>query len=212
METPRIRGFPNGGAHDVGTVTLPGLWFRPPRSWTRIMTRFARSQILLIAGAGVWVLAAMISTGGKAQDSETPKPGLVPVAGKDDTPELALLMGDLQRLTHKMALSANEGNAELAAFYMHESLEQLTAIQEQAPVYEDQPVALLIERMALPSYEKFREAVKARPADRERMLTALDGVIASCNQCHVASKHPLIRITRGTEVNPFNQSFKPPVP
>lgn len=121
-------------------------------------------------------------------------------------------MGDLQRLTHKMALSAHDGNAELAAFYMHESLEQLKSIQEQSPVYEDQPIALLIERLALPTYGPFREAVIARPIDRERMLTALDGVVASCNQCHVAAQHPLIRITRGTEVNPFNQSFKPPTP
>lgn len=127
----------------------------------------------------------------------------------ENPPELALLMGDLQRLTHKMALSAHEGNAELAAFYMHESLEQLQAIQEQSPVYEDQAIALLIERMALPAYEPFRQAVNARPVDRERMLKGLDGVIASCNSCHVAARQPLIQITRGTEVNPFNQSFKP---
>jgi hypothetical protein len=179
------------------------------------MTRFIRWQILLITVTGACVIAAMISGGGRAQETapaDIAKPGLFPLAEPADAPELALLMGDLQRLTHKMALSANEGNAELAAFYMHESLEQLNAIQKQAPVYEDQPVALLIERISLPSYEKFRESVNARPADKERMLTALDGVIASCNQCHVAAHHPLIRITRGTEVNPFNQSFKPSVP
>jgi hypothetical protein len=179
------------------------------------MTRFIHWQILLTAGAGVCVLAAMISSGSKAQEpvpSHSAAPGLVPFSAQEDAPELALLMGDLQRLTHKMALSANEGNAELAAFYMHESLEQLKTIQQQAPVYEDQPVALLIERMALPAYQPFKEAVTAKPADRKRMLTALDGVIQSCNQCHVAAHHPLIRITRGTEVNPFNQSFKPTAP
>jgi len=35
---------------------------------------------------------------------------------EEKPPELALLMGDLQRLTHKMALSGNEGNVDLVAF------------------------------------------------------------------------------------------------
>lgn len=160
----------------------------------------------------LWVTIARDGKVPGEAHAEQAAPALRPVPTDDEPPELALLMGDLQRLTHKMALSAHEGNAELAAFYMHESLEQLQTIQEQSPVYEDQPIALLIDRTALSAYEPFREAVKARPIDRERMLTALDGVIASCNQCHVATKHPLIRITRGTEVNPFNQSFKPITP
>jgi hypothetical protein len=170
---------------------------------------------LAIGLAVLGLAGVLVSTGVLAHENPpkpTPTPQLVPLADAADEAELALLMGDLQRLNHKMALSANEGNAELAAFYLHESLEQLQAIQKQAPVYEDQPVALLIERIALPTYEPFREAVNARPVDRERMLKALDGVIASCNQCHVAAHHPLIRITRGTEVNPFNQSFKPSTP
>lgn len=173
--------------------------------------RFPWKPLACCAGC-LCIAGGLLSTpGGGARAEDKPPASLKPVP-EETEPELALLMGDLQRLTHKMALSANEGNAELAAFYMHESLEQLQAIQEQAPVYEDQPVALLIERIALPAYQPFREAVTARPADKQRMLGALDGVIASCNQCHAAAKHPLIRITRGTDVNPFNQSFKPPAP
>lgn len=128
---------------------------------------------------------------------------------EEEAPELALLMGDLQRLTHKMALAADAGNPQLAAFYMHESIEQLKTIQRDSPEYEGQPVALMIDRIGLPAYEAFGEAVEARSADRERMLGALDGVVSSCNRCHEASGHGIIRITRGTEVNPFNQSFKP---
>lgn len=163
-------------------------------------------KILAVAGIGIGLVTTMVSTDGVAEEM---KPGLAPVVNTDAPPELALLMGDLQRLTHKMALSANEGNAVLAAFYMHESLEQLKAIQEDSPEYEGQPVAMLIDRIARPAYEPFRQAVTGKQADKERMLTALDGVIQSCNQCHVATQHPLIQITRGTDVNPFNQSFKP---
>lgn len=141
----------------------------------------------------------------KASSSETAK--LEPLSLESSPPELALLMGELQRLTHKMALSADAGNAELANFYMHESLEQMQKIQTEVPEYEGQPVALLMDRMGLPAYATMQEAVNAK--DKQRMLAALDTVIQSCNACHAATLHPFIRITRGTEVNPFNQSFQP---
>jgi hypothetical protein len=167
---------------------------------------------LLFAAAGICAVLALAHDG-NGQEGPPPRPAetaaLRPVVDAEKPPELALLMGDLQRLTHKMALSANEGNGELAAFYLHESVEQLNAIQEQAPEYEGKPVALLIERLAMPAYEKFKETLTARPPDKEKMLAGLDIVIQSCNQCHAATQHQIIRITRGTEVNPFNQSFKP---
>jgi hypothetical protein len=122
-------------------------------------------------------------------------------------PELALLMGDLQRLTHKLALSADAGNAELAAFYLHESQEQLHKIQREAPEYENLPIAVLIDRMAHPAYAPLQEAIAAK--DQEGMLAGLDLIVQSCNACHVATQHGFIRITRGTGVNPFNQSFAP---
>lgn len=134
---------------------------------------------------------------------------LKPVDDATKAPELALLMGELQRLTHKMALSADAGNADLTGFYMHECLEQLTKIQEEVPEYEGQPVALLIDRMGLPLYGPLQEAVSTKPASRERLLSGLDTVIQGCNACHAATLHGFIRITRGTEVNPFNQSFQP---
>jgi hypothetical protein len=168
---------------------------------------------LTVFASASWILVAALSwTNDKIVAQEEPPHALRPVPSENKTPELALLMAELQRLTHKMALSAHEGNAELAAFYMHESIEQLTNIQEQTPIYEDQAIALMIERIARPAYEPFQQAVKERPIDRERMMGALDQIITSCNQCHIATKHPYLQITRGTEVNPFNQSFKPSAP
>jgi hypothetical protein len=142
-------------------------------------------------------------------NSQEAAPKLVPMEDVADAPELALLMADLQRLTHKLALSADAANVELAAFYLHESLEQLQTIQRKAPEYEKLPVALLIDRLALPAYERMKTATTNRPADREQLLGALDAIVQACNQCHVATQHGFLRITRGTEVNPFNQSFKP---
>lgn len=132
---------------------------------------------------------------------------LAPVEDNAATPELALLMGDLQRLTHKLALSADAGNAELAAFYLHESQEQLRKIQSEAPEYENLPIALLVDRLAHPAYVPMQDAITAK--DKTRMLAGVDAIVQSCNACHVATQHGFIRITRGTEVNPFNQSFAP---
>ena len=165
----------------------------------------------------LWLFVALLGTVGVAAllQSQTstvklePAAGLAPLLVAEPVPELALLMGDLQRLTHKMALSAHEGNAPLAGFYLHESLEQLKAVQSEAPEYERLPIALLIDRLALPAYEPFKAALTEQPLNRDRLMSTLDGIIQSCNACHAATEHGFIRITRGTEVNPFNQSFKP---
>jgi hypothetical protein len=132
---------------------------------------------------------------------------LAPVEETSNTPELALLMGDLQRLTHKLALSADAGNAELAAFYLHESQEQLRKIQTEAPEYENLPIALLIDRLAHPAYAPMQEAVRVK--DVKRMREGMNAIVQSCNACHTATQHAFIRITPGTESNPFNQSFAP---
>jgi hypothetical protein len=151
-----------------------------------------------------WILlAALLTTLAFSLQAQS----LVAPPEDTDAPELALLMGELQRLTHKLALSADAGNAELSAFYLHESQEQLRKIQREAPDYENLPVAVLIDRLAHPAYAPLREAIEAK--DKQRMLAGLDGVVQSCNACHAATQHAFIRITRGTEVNPFNQSFAP---
>jgi hypothetical protein len=145
-----------------------------------------------------WKLLALAAVAGSQ---------LAPVEETSNTPELALLMGDLQRLTHKLALSADAGNAELAAFYLHESHEQLRKIQSEAPEYENIPVALLIDRLAHPAYALMQEAVSAK--DAKLMREGAQTIVKACNACHTATQHGFIRITPGTEVNPFNQSFAP---
>jgi hypothetical protein len=132
---------------------------------------------------------------------------LAPVEDQPKTPELALLMGDLQRLTHKLALSADAGNSELAAFYLHESQEHLRKIQTEAPEYENLPVALLIDRLAHPSYAPMQAAVTAK--DAKLMREGIHTIVQACNACHTATQHAFIRITPGTQANPFNQSFAP---
>ncbi len=134
---------------------------------------------------------------------------LVPLEETEPAPELATYMGELQRLTHKLALSADAGNFPLVEMYAHESFLQIRKIQAEVPEYEGQPVALLIDRMGLPGFEAIQKAVADRTDDPEILVPAVEQLVQSCNTCHTASRRGAIRITLGTEHNPFNQSFAP---
>jgi hypothetical protein len=145
-----------------------------------------------------WKLLALAAVAGSQ---------LTPVDESPRTPELALLMGDLQRLTHKLALSADAGNAELAAFYLHESKSSFGRSNPRHPSMKTFPSRLLIDRLAHPAYAPMQEAVTAK--DAKRMREGMNAIVQACNACHTATQHAFIRITPGTEVNPFNQSFAP---
>jgi hypothetical protein len=134
---------------------------------------------------------------------------LMPVEDLEPVPELATSMGELQRLTHKLALSADAGNFPLVEIYTHESLLQIQKIQAEVPEYEGQPVALLIDRIGLPGFEAIRKAVADRSNDPKVLLPAVEKLVLSCNTCHTAVQRGAIRITLGTDHNPFNQSFAP---
>ena len=127
-----------------------------------------------------------------------------------DGEELASYMGMLQRLTHKLSLSAAAGNTELVGFYLHESEELLEDIQKEVPEYEAMPIALLVERISLPAYQGLETLLAKKDTEitAKALKKASESVIDSCNQCHQATKHGFIKITTSTN-NPFNQDFKP---
>lgn len=125
--------------------------------------------------------------------------------------ELAPYMGELQRLTHKLSLSVAAGHRELASFYAYESIELLRETQREVPEYEGHPVALLIDRLAIPRIEALQAGLEgpAEGGGATVIETALAGVIDGCNECHRSTGHGFIRITTGSGVNPFNQDFTP---
>lgn len=175
--------------------------------------RFLGIGGLMIAGAGAWFAACGQSAPSFATATRPDSPtnaALQPLVEAPPAPELAQLMGTLQTLTHKLALAADAGNTPLAAFYLHESREQLRTIQREAPDYENLPVAVLIERLALPAYSDLEKITGQPETSREGLLAGLDRVVQTCNECHRATQHGFIRITRGTDVNPYNQSFHQP--
>lgn len=122
-------------------------------------------------------------------------------------PDLVGNMGDLQRFSHKMDLAIGKGNLPLADFYAHEleeTIEATLAIES----YHDQPIGELTQAMMVPAFERLEEALDAEPLDAAALDAAVDGYVAACNACHLASGYGYIRIER-TETNPFMQSFAP---
>lgn len=134
---------------------------------------------------------------------------LVPLDDAEPVPELASYMGELQRYTHKLALSADAGNFPLVEMYAHESLLQMQKIQAEVPEYEGQPIALLVDRIGLPGFEAIRKAVADQSSDPKVLVPAVEQLVQSCNTCHAAVQRGAIHITLGTDKNPFNQSFAP---
>jgi|TARA_B110000977_G_scaffold201552_1_gene296826 hypothetical protein len=123
--------------------------------------------------------------------------------------ELATYMAELQVLTHKLGLSIEAKNRPLIRFYLHESLVLIEDIQESLPEYEGIPVALYMDRMALPAYQTLRERYDTsqdRPKYFDHISTAYDGLITTCNTCHASSSHDYIRIKRNS-FNPYLQDF-----
>ena len=142
--------------------------------------------------------------------AETPS-GPAPLRPLPEEPapvELAPYMAELQVLTHKLSLSVGAGNRELARFYGYESRQLLGEIQRDVPEYRRQPIAVLIDRMSFPALDRL-DAALADDGEAGAARRALDGVVASCNQCHRQTLHGFIRITVETERNPFNQDFRP---
>lgn len=184
------------------------------------MSRLARSAIRFswwLSGAFCGAAAALSLANGPVVRAEpagttTLRP-LEPNAARGSATrevELAPYMGGLQRLTHKLALSVDAGNVQLASFYTYEALEVVGDIEAEVPVYKGLQVAALIDANARPPLEAMKRLLAQRgKPDRAAMTAALGQIVQGCNACHGATQHAFIRITAETTSNPFNQDFKP---
>ncbi len=156
----------------------------------------------------ILLTCTLSATGSVAEPGSAPQ--LRPVEPRAAAPELASYMGELGRLTHKLSLAVGAGNTRLASFYLYESIELLNEIQREVPEYDGQPIALLLDRMALPQ----ARAMVARlgglaPDGAQDLEPELDAVVGACNECHRKTLHGFIKITAEMEKNPFNQDFRP---
>ena len=152
----------------------------------------------------------MIGSSPASASDETSKATATLAAMQAPPAELAEYMTQLQVYTHKLSLSVSAKNVPLAQFYLHESLAHLKQIQELFPEYESQPIALLIDRLAIESYEPLSELLdskKAAAAGKGGFDHAIEVIVNACNACHLSCDSP-VRIQRN-ESNPYMQDFNP---
>lgn len=179
------------------------------RLWKHIGESWPLLTIVAVLATLAMVFTSGLGTRANANDSDTGM--LRPLEEDPPQVELAPYMGELGRLTHKMSLAIGATNVPLASFYAYESLELLGEIQTDVPEYEDQPIALLIDRLGTPSYNPLKELLHAEDGSvsPDALMGALEGIVRSCNACHAATQHGFIKITAETKTNPFNQDFTP---
>jgi hypothetical protein len=135
-----------------------------------------------------------------------------PATTTADEDDLIGLMGALQKYTHKLQLSLDHGNRELAGFYIHEIEETLEEIGE-IDEYDGHPVGRLSSSMMIPRIEAIDAALE-NAADTGVLSAAgreFDRLVDACNACHTATGHGFIVIRRNS-ANPWLQSFEPQSP
>jgi cytochrome c556 len=127
---------------------------------------------------------------------------------KEDVPELADAMGQLQTYTHKYALAVEAENHELATFYFHEVRASADGIKENIPGYEGYDIERFMRLFLDPTIEPVETALADRNWEEVRQRTI--ELIDACNSCHNATSHGFVKITPGFDNNPFNQDFSDP--
>ena len=133
--------------------------------------------------------------------------GPVPVYASDDHEGLAPHMDYLRRVTHKLGLSIDARNKDLAEFYAGEIGESVSFFQEEYPEYDGYPVGALSQELLTPRLAPVTKAIAA--GDWAAASSSYDTLMSDgCNACHAATQHAFIKIERNKS-NPFNQTFTP---
>jgi len=127
-----------------------------------------------------------------------------PLAAEEE-PDMIATMGQMQLFLHKLSLSVDAGNAELAEFYAHE-LEETIEAAESIEKYHDIPVGELTGSMLVPSFEALESALDGD--DPARVESRMNQLVEACNACHQATGYGFIRLER-TTANPYMQDFQP---
>jgi hypothetical protein len=126
-------------------------------------------------------------------------------ADSDSGESLSTHMGNMQRHTHKLGLSIDAQNYDLASFYMQEIREASKHISGKFPQYDGHQVGALLPAMLNPHLDKLSKSIEAK--DWKAADPAYDTLIVSgCNGCHTATRHAFVKIVR-VKSNPYSQEF-----
>ncbi len=161
--------------------------------------------ISLFFFAGLFIHCSSNNAGTSQANSQEQKG---PQKAKQDVPELADAMGQLQTYFHKYALAVDAENHELATFYFHEVRASADGIKENIPGYEGYDIARFMKTFLDPTIEPVEKALANKNWEQVRERTI--EVVQACNSCHNATSHGFVKITPGFDNNPFNQDFSAP--
>ena len=111
---------------------------------------------------------------------------------EEETIEVAIVMGRIQRFHQKFWQAARAGNKDLVQFYLHEMEEAMDEVAQAGVIEEGIDVSEQMRIYGLSAIEQFeeklkQEGVKAVLADGELLVN-------SCNSCHRTSGYPQIKI------------------
>lgn len=155
----------------------------------------------------ILVLCAILLIQCSSQNSETTTSEVSHEVkkAKEDTPELADAMGQLQRYLHKYSLAVEAQNYELASFYFHEVEASADGIKQNIPGYGGYNIKQFMTLMFDPTLEPVETALANKNWDEVRTKTI--NLVDACNSCHNATAHGFVKVTPGFDNNPFNQDF-----
>lgn len=121
--------------------------------------------------------------------------------------ELAVSMSHFQRYADKLYFAGVKQNWPLADFYLHEIEETAEEIEKAKVIDDGINVSEHIGLMLKPAIETLEKTVKSQNApnfDKDYRL-----LVASCNNCHAATKHEFVQITVPEKPTYQNQRFEP---
>lgn len=121
--------------------------------------------------------------------------------------ELGAAMGNMQRFTEKLHFAGQAGNWPLADFYLHEINELSETIIDAKVVDEGVKVGELMKAMLPPSIAAVQESIQSR--DPAQFATRYEGLLTSCNACHMSAKHAFVKIVVPKQPTYQNQDFSP---
>lgn len=120
-------------------------------------------------------------------------------------PDMIDTMRAMQYFLHKLSLSVDANNGNLADFYAHE-LEETIEDAQEIEAYHDQAIGKLTSAMLVPAFETLEKSLES--GEHERARKRLEDLVDACNACHQATGYDYINIVVREE-NPYLQSFHP---
>ncbi len=131
----------------------------------------------------------------------------VPTSFPTEEVEVAVHMGRIQRYHQKWWAAGKQGNAELAAFYLHEMAEAMELIAQARIMDEGIDISAHMNTYGSKTVRDLEAVLLAEGVSAMHAQGA--ALVAACNSCHAVTGHPFIRIQEPAIVGFPDQDFAP---